>query len=34
MNNKVEAFVLLVIAMALIYVGQQLFAQAKQNLLL
>jgi hypothetical protein len=33
MDNKVEAFVLLLVAMALIYVGQQLFAQAKQTLL-
>jgi hypothetical protein len=33
MNNKVEAFALLVLAMVLMYVGQQLFAQAKQNLL-
>jgi hypothetical protein len=33
MNPKVEAFALLLVAMVLMYVGQQLFATAKQNLL-
>lgn len=33
MNSKVQGFALLLVAMALMYVGQQLFAQAKQALL-
>jgi len=33
MNSKVQAFALLLVAMALMHVGQQLFAQAKQALL-
>lgn len=33
MNNKLEAFAQVLLAMAIIYAGQQMLAQGKQKLL-
>lgn len=33
MNNKLAALALLLVAMAIMYVGKQMFAEAKQALL-